>query len=73
MCSTVTNNEAKEALLSRSPVTYKNTEYSYISAIIYRYDKHNNLIISAELMDKNNHSVTIAKIKEVRTINVSES
>lgn len=69
----MTNDEAKNALLARSPVTYKNIEYSYISAIIYRYDKHNNLIISAELMDKNKHSVTIAKIKEVRTTNVSES
>ena len=69
----MTNDEAKNALLARSPVTYKNTEYSYISAIIYRYDKHNNFIISAELMDKNKHSVTIAKIKEVRTTNVPES
>ena len=69
----MTNNEAKGALFTRSPVTYKNTEYSYISAIIYRSDKNNNLIISAELMDTNKRSVTIAKIKEVRAINVPES
>jgi hypothetical protein len=61
----VTNNEAKEALFAKTPVVYKNTEYSYISAIIYRVDKNNGLFISAELMDKNERSVTIAQLKDV--------
>lgn len=61
----MTNNEAKEALASKTPVSYKNIEYSHISAIIYRYDKNSNLIISAELMDKNKRSVTIAQLKDV--------
>lgn len=61
----MTNNEAKEALFAKKPVVYKNTEYSYISAIIYRVDKNNNLFISAELMDKNERSVTIAQLKDV--------
>ena len=61
----MTNSEAKEALFAKIPVVYKNTEYSYISAIVYRVDKNNNLFISAELMDKNERSVTIAQLKEV--------
>lgn len=64
----MTNNEAKEALKNRTPVIFKNIEYSYISAIIYRYDDNRNLIISAELTDKNKRSVTIAQLKDVITI-----
>ena len=64
----MTNNEAKDALFARTPVVYKNTEYSHISAIIYRSDKNNNLIISAELMDKNKRSVTIAQLKEIKPL-----
>lgn len=61
----MTNEEAKTALLHRTPVTYNGINYSYISAIIYRYDKNNNLLISAELTDKNNRSVIIVKLKDV--------
>ena len=61
----MTNSEAKEALKNRTPVIYNNIEYLYISAIIYRYDKNNNLVISAELADKCKHSVTIAQLKDV--------
>ena len=61
----MTNAEAKEALKNRTPVIFNNTEYSYISAIIYRYDKNRNLVISAELTDKNKRSVTIAQLKDV--------
>ena len=63
----MTNSEAKEALKNRTPVIYNNIEYLYISAIIYRYDKNLNLVISAELADKCEHSVTIAQIKDVIT------
>lgn len=62
----MTNEEAKNALIERTPVIYNNIEYLYISAIIYRYDKHKNLLISVELTDKNKRSVTIAQIKEVK-------
>lgn len=61
----MTNTEAKEALIARTPVTYNGINYSYISAIIYRYDRNNNLLISAELTDKTLRSVTIAQIKDV--------
>ena len=63
----MTNAEAKEALINRTPVMFNNTEYLYISAIIYRYDKNRNLIISAELTDKCKRSVTIAQLKDVIT------
>lgn len=63
----MTNAEAKEALKKRTPVIYNNIEYLYISAIIYRYDKNRNLVISAELTDKSKRSVTIAQLKDVIT------
>ena len=63
----MTNEEAKKALKNRTPVVFNNTEYLYISAIIYRYDKNRNLVISAELTDKNKRSVTIAQLKDVIT------
>jgi hypothetical protein len=63
----MTNEEAKTALMKRTPVSYNGIPYSYISAIIYRYDRSNNLLISAELTDKSKHSVTIAQIKDVIT------
>ena len=61
----MTNEEAKTALMKRTPVTYNGIYYSYISAIIYRYDRSDHLLISAELIDKSKHSVTIAQIKDV--------
>ena len=60
----MTNEEAKTALINRTPVTYNGINYSYISAIIYRY-QNNNLLISAELTDKTLRSVTIAQLKDV--------
>ncbi len=63
----MTNNEAKIALQNRTPVVFNGIEYLYISAIIYRYDKNNNLVISAELTDKNKRSVIIAQLKDVST------
>ena len=63
----MTNAEAKEALINRTPVMFNNTEYLYISAIIYRYDDNRKLVISAELTDKCKRSVTIAQLKDVIT------
>ena len=61
----MTNDQAKTALQKRTPVTYNGIKYSYISAIMYRMSSSNELIISAELMDKTNRSVTIAQLKDV--------
>ena len=61
----MTNAEAKNAMLYRTPVTYNGITYSYISAIICRYDNQNNMLVSLELTDRNKRSVTIAQIKDV--------
>ena len=61
----MTNTEAKEALKNRTPVVYNNIEYLYITKIIYSVDENYNLLISAELLDKNKRSVTIAQLKDV--------
>lgn len=63
----MTNEEAKTALLHRTPVIYNGIEYLCLSAIIYRYDKNDKLLISAELTDKNKRSVIIAQLKDVIT------
>lgn len=62
------NDEVKTALFNRTPVSYNGIDYLYINAIIYKCDKNNNLIISAELIDKTKNSVTIAQIKDVNTL-----
>lgn len=69
----MTNEELKAALFSGCPVVadsplYGKIEYKCVSAIIYR-NKGGKLDISAELLDKNNNSVSIvnpANIKEVK-------
>lgn len=53
------NQELKEALLQRSPVSFRGIAYAYVSAIIYRA-VNGQIIVSAELMDKSGKSVTIA-------------
>lgn len=62
----MTSEEAKKALHSRVPVVCGEIEYKCISAIIYRYDKRGKLLVSAELLDKREQSVTIALIKDVK-------
>lgn len=69
----MTNDEAKEAFLSGVPIIHKddyrhiNSRYSHISAIIYRHIQ-GKLCVSAELTDPCGHSVTIADIKDIFTI-----
>lgn len=64
----MTNDEAKTALFKRAPVVCNGIEYLCISAITYRVNSNNELIISAELLDKNKHSVTVAQLKDVITL-----
>lgn len=61
----MTNEEAKEAFMHRKSVTYGGRQYDSIHAIIYRYDRHNNLIVSAELWDRHQNSVIIANLKHI--------
>lgn len=63
----MSNEELKRALFSREPVTHMGTEYAYVSAIIYRMCK-GKLYITAELADKNGHSVTIVHADKVKAV-----
>lgn len=63
----LTNEQLKEALFSGCQVEHNGIIYKCVSGIIYR-NKGGKLDISAELMDKNNNSISIvnpAKVKEV--------
>lgn len=62
----MTSEEAKQALYSRVAVVCNGVHYKYITAIMYRLDEAGrNIIVSAELLDKNKNSVTIAQLKDV--------
>lgn len=72
----MTSQELKQALVNRKPVIFKRVngdrlEYSYISGIIYRM-KNGKLDVSAELMDKSLHSVTIVSPSQVSYLNKEE-
>ena len=64
----MTNEEAKEAFFSGVPVKSKGIRYKYISAIIYRKDKDGNVLVSAEMIDQNGNSATIARTKDIEVI-----
>lgn len=61
----MTNQEARDAMLNRSPVVHKGLEFSRISAIIYRPTEDGGIRVTVELADKCGHSVTIANTKDV--------
>lgn len=63
--------ELKEALLNRRPVIHASPymgeiSYSRVSAVIYRVDEENKIVVSAELEDHCRHSVTITTPEQVR-------
>lgn len=67
----MTNEELKEALINRRPVIASTPltgeiEYAYVSAIIYRRNKRGGVDISAEIMDKCLHSVSIVDPKNIQ-------
>lgn len=67
----MTHDELKAALLSRRPVVHTSPSigditYERVSAIIYRINDKNKIVVTAELADKCGHSVSIvdpAKVK----------
>ena len=72
----MTSQELKQALVNRKPVIFKRVngdrlEYAYICGIIYRM-KNGKLDVSAELMDKSLHSVTIVSPSQVSYLNKEE-
>lgn len=65
----MTNEEVKELFFKREPVVFNGCIYQRITAIIYRIDSYNNLIVSAELLDRNGRSVVIARAKDISEVN----
>lgn len=66
----MTNEELKAALKSRCPVVYRSNRYGdigykRINAIRYTLGKGNKIMVSAELLDYNNNSITVARGSEV--------
>ena len=61
----MTNEEAKNALLKRTPVKYNGIEYLRIIELVYWIDDNDRFHISATLLDKNRHSSVRPEIKDV--------
>lgn len=61
----MTNIEAKDAMLNRTPVNCNGITYSRISAIIYRPGDYGEVEVTVELLDKSGHSITITTPKDV--------
>lgn len=68
----MTSEEAKKCLMTRQEVMCNGLNYERISAIIYRLDERDNIVISAELLDKNRNSVTVAQLKDVKEKTANE-
>lgn len=60
----MTNQELKDALVQRCPVVCRGITYAYISGIIYRA-ANGHIVVTAELMDDNRNSVTIAEPRNI--------
>lgn len=66
----MTGSDIKTALLQQTFVQYRDTQYRYISGIIYRRSSNGQRIsVQLELMDKNKNSVVIANPQEVFILN----
>jgi len=65
----VTHEEAKKAWFAKVPVVSGGIKYTKINALIYKLSDKNEIIVSAELLDKCGNSVTITKIDNVEVAN----
>lgn len=66
----MTNEELKAALISRKPVVLRQNSRDSIlckrvSAIRYTLDNNGEIVVQAELLDKNSNSIIIAKASGV--------
>jgi hypothetical protein len=61
----MTGEELKEALMNKYPVCSNGIEYKCVNAIIYR-NKDGKILVSAELLDRNERSVTIAPLDNIK-------
>lgn len=64
----MTNAEAKQALLNRTPVMYGGIKYHRIKELVYWVDDNDTFHISATLLDKNRNSSVRPEIKDVTLI-----
>lgn len=60
----MTSEEIKDALLNKYPVCADGIEYKCVTAVIYR-ERDGNIVVSAELLDKNQNSVTVVLLKNI--------
>lgn len=72
------SDQLKAYLISGQPVRYNDSDYKCISAIIYRRDANGKIFLQAELLDKNENSVIIARpdwvtVKEETTCQLPNS
>ncbi len=68
----MTNEEVKELFFKRAPVMFNGSIYPRITAIIYRIDSYNKLIVSAELLDRNGRSVVIARAQDIKAVEITK-
>jgi hypothetical protein len=62
----MTSDEAKSCLFEQCAVVYDGARYERITAILYRLDEaKRNIIVSAEILDKNRNTVVVAKLKDI--------
>lgn len=61
----MTAEEIKDALLKKYPVIANGIEYRCVSAVIYR-EQDRKVVVSAELLDKNQKSVTIVSLDKIK-------
>lgn len=62
----MTGEEAKGCLYSQCRVVCGNIVYEKISAIVYRLDyATKNIIVSAELLDKNHNTLVFANLNDI--------
>lgn len=63
----MTNAELKEALMDKRKVVFDGIEYTRVNAIIYR-ERNGNVIVTAELLDKNNDCVVIVPTHRIQEV-----
>lgn len=61
----MTYDEARQAYIDMTPVWHNGIEYPYILARKIQRDKNGKHIMLLELMDKNDHSITVARVERV--------
>lgn len=69
----MTNTELKEALLSKKPVVYHHAymgdiEYKCVNAIRYIVGASGEILVQAELLDKNGGTIVIAKAADLQEV-----